>query len=80
MKPIFCRVAPPIPRRCCCAKTWATIAVLTLNRPQIRNTLSEAMLAALGDELAALARTARSAPWCWPQRDRHSRAVTTSRN
>ena len=32
-----------------------TIAVLTLNRPQARNTLSEAMLAALRDELARLA-------------------------
>ena len=31
------------------------IAVLTLNRPQARNTLSEAMLAALGEELARLA-------------------------
>jgi enoyl-CoA hydratase/carnithine racemase len=31
------------------------IAVLTLNRPQIRNTLSEAMLAALGREFTALA-------------------------
>jgi enoyl-CoA hydratase/carnithine racemase len=31
------------------------IAVLTLNRPKIRNTLSEAMLAALGHELTAIA-------------------------
>ena len=31
------------------------IAVLTLNRPQVRNTLTEAMLAALGEELASLA-------------------------
>ena len=31
------------------------IAVLTLNRPEARNSLSEAMLAALGQELAALA-------------------------
>jgi enoyl-CoA hydratase/carnithine racemase len=31
------------------------IAVLTLNRPQTRNTLSEAMLAALGHELTAIA-------------------------
>ena len=31
------------------------IAVLTLNRPQVRNTLSEAMLAALTEELASLA-------------------------
>jgi len=32
------------------------IAVLTLNRPETRNTLSEAMLAALGDELTAIAK------------------------
>jgi enoyl-CoA hydratase/carnithine racemase len=32
------------------------IAVLTLNRPQARNSLSEAMLKALGDALAAIAR------------------------
>jgi enoyl-CoA hydratase/carnithine racemase len=31
------------------------IAVLTLNRPRTRNTLTEAMLAALGDELTAVA-------------------------
>src|SRR5712691_3182490 len=31
------------------------IAILTLNRPKTRNTLSEAMLAALGDELTAIA-------------------------
>ena len=32
------------------------IAILTLNRPKTRNTLSEAMLAALGNELAAIAK------------------------
>jgi enoyl-CoA hydratase/carnithine racemase len=32
------------------------IVVLTLNRPKTRNTLSEAMLAALGDALAAIAK------------------------
>ncbi len=32
------------------------IAILTLNRPSTRNTLSEAMLAALGDELTAIAK------------------------
>src|SRR5579863_9775628 len=32
------------------------IAILTLNRPQARNSLSEAMLEALGDALTALAR------------------------
>ena len=32
------------------------IAVLTLNRPKTRNTLSEAMLAALGDALTAIAK------------------------
>jgi enoyl-CoA hydratase/carnithine racemase len=32
------------------------IAVLTFNRPRTRNTLSEAMLAALADELAAIAK------------------------
>src|ERR1700691_5520457 len=31
------------------------VAVLTLNRPQSRNTLSEAMLEALGDALTAIA-------------------------
>src|SRR5262249_16279218 len=31
------------------------VAVVTLNRPQMRNTLSEAMLAALTEELASLA-------------------------
>jgi enoyl-CoA hydratase/carnithine racemase len=34
----------------------AGIAVLTLNRPQARNSLSEAMLKALGDALTAIAR------------------------
>src|SRR5712691_372369 len=32
------------------------IAILTLNRPKTRNTLSEAMLAALGDQLTAIAK------------------------
>ena len=32
------------------------VAILTLNRPKIRNTLSEAMLAALGNELTAIAK------------------------
>jgi enoyl-CoA hydratase/carnithine racemase len=41
---------PPVLR-----ETNDAIAVLTLNRPEIRNTLSEAMLAALGDELGAIA-------------------------
>jgi enoyl-CoA hydratase/carnithine racemase len=36
-------------------ETIAGIAVLTLNRPKTRNTLSEAMLAALNDELSAIA-------------------------
>ena len=31
------------------------IAILTLNRPQARNSLSEAMLEALGDALTAIA-------------------------
>ncbi len=35
------------------------IAVLTLNRPQARNSLSEAMLEALGDALTAIAHDAR---------------------
>src|SRR5262245_50309930 len=34
----------------------AGIAILTLNRPKIRNTLSEAMLATLTDEFTAIAR------------------------
>jgi enoyl-CoA hydratase/carnithine racemase len=41
---------PPVLR-----ETIDTVAVLTLNRPEIRNTLSEATLAALGDELGAVA-------------------------
>lgn len=36
-----------------------TVAVLTLNRPQARNALSEAMLAALGENLAAIAKDER---------------------
>jgi enoyl-CoA hydratase/carnithine racemase len=36
-------------------ETIGPIAVLTLNRPHIRNTLSEAMLAALGNEFTAIA-------------------------
>lgn len=34
---------------------FSGVAVLTLNRPQARNSLSEAMLAALGDALSAIA-------------------------
>ena len=41
---------PPLVR-----ENIGSIAVLTLNRPQARNTLSEAMLAALREELASLA-------------------------
>jgi enoyl-CoA hydratase/carnithine racemase len=36
-------------------ETVGNIAVLTLNRPEIRNTLSEAMLAALGEAFTAIA-------------------------
>jgi enoyl-CoA hydratase/carnithine racemase len=36
-------------------KDLGAIVVLTLNRPRTRNTLTEAMLAALGDELTAIA-------------------------
>jgi enoyl-CoA hydratase/carnithine racemase len=36
----------------------ASVAVLTLNRPQTRNSLSEAMLEALGDALTAIAHDA----------------------
>src|SRR5262245_60830021 len=36
-------------------ETIGNIAVLTLNRPDIRNTLSEAMLAALGEAFTAIA-------------------------
>ena len=43
--------APPLLR-----ENLGPIAVLTLNRPQARNTLSEAMLAALSDELVAARR------------------------
>jgi enoyl-CoA hydratase/carnithine racemase len=46
----------------------AAIAVLTLNRPQARNSLSEAMLDALGDALTAIAR------------DRSVRAVVLTAN
>ena len=35
-----------------------SVAVLTLNRPQTRNSLSEAMLEALGDALTAIAHDA----------------------
>ena len=41
---------PPLAR-----ENIGSIAVLTLNRPQTRNSLSEAMLAALREELASLA-------------------------
>src|SRR5262249_56657273 len=37
-------------------ETIGSIAVLTLNRPQARNSLSEAMLAALSQELESLAK------------------------
>src|SRR5260221_7760843 len=40
-------------------ETIGSIAVLTLNRPQARNSLSEAMLAALSQELESLARHER---------------------
>src|SRR5258708_23120372 len=43
--------AAPARRR----ETIGSIAVLTLNRPQARNSLSEAMLAALSQELESLA-------------------------
>jgi enoyl-CoA hydratase/carnithine racemase len=40
-------------------ETIGSIAVLTLNRPQARNTLSEQMLAALGEEFAQLSQEKR---------------------
>src|SRR6266436_6432628 len=49
-------------------ETIGSIAVLTLNRPQARNSLSEAMLAALSQELESLAR------------DERIRAVVLARN
>ena len=42
---------PPLVR-----ESRGAIAILTLNRPRTRNTLTEAMLAALGDELTAIAK------------------------
>ena len=36
-------------------ETVGAIAILTLNRPRTRNTLTEALLAALGAELSAIA-------------------------
>ena len=45
---------PPLAR-----ENIGSIAVLTLNRPQTRNSLSEAMLAALREELASLASDTR---------------------
>ena len=41
------------------ARERAGVAVLTLNRPETRNSLSEAMLDALGDALTAIAATRR---------------------
>ncbi len=37
----------------------AGVAILTLNRPQARNSLSEALLEALGDALTAIAHDAK---------------------
>ena len=56
------------------------VAILTLNRPQARNSLSEAMLEALGDALTAIAHDARCAWSCWPPTDRPSRPATISKS
>ena len=72
---------PPPPNPCCCARIDGPIAVLTLNRPAARNSLSEAMLAALG----ARVRRDRRGP-AGPRRGargrtgRRSAPATTSRS
>ena len=52
--PLLRRLPPP-PRLILLREDIASVAVLTLNRPQARNSLSEAMLEALGDALTAIA-------------------------
>ena len=59
----------------------AGVAVLTLNRPQTRNSLSEAMLEALGDALTAIAHdTTVRAVVCSRPTDRRSPPATISRS
>ena len=43
------------PRPYCCARTWTTSRSSSLNRPQARNSLSEALIAALTESLAEIA-------------------------
>ena len=62
------------------ARGLASIAVLTLNRPQTRNSLSEAMLEALGDALTAIGHDATSAPSSSPPTAQRSPPATTSRS
>ncbi len=56
------------------------VAVLTLNRPAARNSLSEALLGALGEALTAIARTTACARWCWRPTARRSAPATISRS
>ena len=56
------------------------VAVLTLNRPAARNSLSEALLAVLGDELAVFRRIPAYAPWCSPRMGPPSAPDTISRS
>jgi hypothetical protein len=58
----------------------ASVAVLTLNRPQTRNSLSEAMLEALGDALTAIAHDASVRAVVLPPTVRRFPPATTSRS
>lgn len=49
------KVAPATPELILLREDVSGVAILTLNRPQARNSLSEAMLEALGDALTAIA-------------------------
>ncbi len=51
--------AQAVPSPVLVRENLAGLALLTLNRPKTRNTLSEAMLAALADELTAIAEDQR---------------------
>ena len=53
------RRGEPIPALILLREDMGGVAVLTLNRPQSRNSLSEAMLEALGDALTAIAHDKR---------------------
>ena len=74
-KPTGATSEPPLLR-----DTIGNIAVLTLNRPQARNSLSEAMLDGLSRELDSVARTSAFAPWCSQPTGPLSPPVMTLRN